>query len=914
MKKNYPVTILMMIGLIGLLIASFTLWSTTAAAKPAHSPNLVSAAFPICIGFEDEKLPPSMTPFVTTVGDSIGLVTVTNRYPYMGNYALDLSTNIYTGKETEQAAILAVNLANRKNVELSFWVQGHGNEPNPGKNGVFISTNGGKNYSLIYNLSAGEFDYQLVVLDLGAEAKRVGLSLTNNFFIKFQSVDNSPIPLDGYSFDDICVQSWAPHAGVSTQSVPYTAENGTPFTYTIAINNVGFVTATQVSLINPVPTNSTYLSGSVTAEATYFTPANQIEWQGNIPPTSTVAVSFAVVTTASINSVITNTARISQATLAKAITALAETLVVPAIGNSQNITGTPLDIFLECNADSDNEGGMQVSRNGSPQIFGTSSFEAGALGLYVNYKKSCSIGPGKLPSPNNYNNWLCRGQSAVSGNGTTAAPYSVSSKLGYRCEGDLITLDYTTRYVNNQDYFRLNWKICGGTANQSVSSFLAADFDLFGKGYYDTATHSVGTLLTSTQTMFLTPLTPLSSHYFEDTPVALWSLIGSINQPANGFRDAILNKEHDTAAGLQWDLQFGADGCAAASAMLSFTDKPTPSPIVEITTIPNSSLALPNSNITFTVTITNAGPITLTDIILADSAVPTCVQPVANIPPVSSANNVISFTCAMPTVMVDVTSTVTITANGGLVTDQSSAFVQIAKPSLRVDKQANVSHAKVGDTITYSYQISNTGNVTLHVIAEDDRLKSILGQTALSPQQTIIISRAYLVSATDFPVPLTNTVTVTGDTLIGLVVVVSDTVTVSLAPDLILSQTVTPTLAAIGSSLTYTLIVTNNSFITATHLTLTDTLPLEVKFISVSTNCQDISASMTRTVVCTWDKLLPESSANISLAVKAMSGGFLTNHAVIAAQESEVTLTNNTAIATSTIKATVYLPVIVKMK
>jgi len=58
---------------------------------------------------------------------------------------------------------------------------------------------------------------------------------------------------------------------------------GESLTYTILLENTGFVTATGVSLVDPIPENTTYVTGSVSGGATYNPDLNRIEWTGDVP-------------------------------------------------------------------------------------------------------------------------------------------------------------------------------------------------------------------------------------------------------------------------------------------------------------------------------------------------------------------------------------------------------------------------------------------------------------------------------------------------------------------------------------------------------------------------------------------------------------------------------------------------------
>ena len=95
-------------------------------------------------------------------------------------------------------------------------------------------------------------------------------------------------------------------------------------------------------------------------------------------------------------------------------------------------------------------------------------------------------------------------------------------------------------------------------------------------------------------------------------------------------------------------------------------------------------------------------------------------------------------------------------------------FTKIATPTI----------AGVGDTITYTYQIENTGSATLfNVNASDDRLGTITDiNTTLFSGEATIGTLTYTVAVTDLPGPLHNTAMVTGTTAGGDV---TDTTTAS---------------------------------------------------------------------------------------------------------------------------------------
>ena len=145
---------------------------------------------------------------------------------------------------------------------------------------------------------------------------------------------------------------------------------------------------------------------------------------------------------------------------------------------------------------------------------------------------------------------------------------------------------------------------------------------------------------------------------------------------------------------------------------------------------------------------------------------------------------------------------------------------------IKVSKSANRSQATVGETITYTYRITNSGAVTLTgVIAVDDQLGPIaLSSTTLAPDAVATGAKSYTVVAADLPGPLRNTVTVTGTALGGPLP--TDNVTLSLAltssTALNLRKTANVALAAVGDPIRYTYQLRNDGDEPLTEISVVD--------------------------------------------------------------------------------------------
>jgi len=137
---------------------------------------------------------------------------------------------------------------------------------------------------------------------------------------------------------------------------------------------------------------------------------------------------------------------------------------------------------------------------------------------------------------------------------------------------------------------------------------------------------------------------------------------------------------------------------------------------------------------------------------------------------------------------------------------------------LEVVKTTSKTSAQVGETITYSYWITNTSNITIdNLTATDDKLGPVsLGTTTLAAGAGTSGMLTYTIEDTD-PNPLINTVTVTGTTPTAVEVGGSASASVALPepppkpgnPAIAAKVTADKTSAAVGETITYSYLITN---------------------------------------------------------------------------------------------------------
>lgn len=252
---------------------------------------------------------------------------------------------------------------------------------------------------------------------------------------------------------------------------------------------------------------------------------------------------------------------------------------------------------------------------------------------------------------------------------------------------------------------------------------------------------------------------------------------------------------------------------------------------------------------------------------------------------------------------------------------------------LAVAKSASAGAVFVGDTITYTVNVSNNGPISATNVVVTDVLPGGVsyvsndsgcnesGGTVTCNLGTLLDgdgATIQIVVTAVTPGNTTNTATVASDTPDSNPANNSDEALVLVnelpTADLEISKTAVFTTAQTGDLITYTLVITNYGPDTAVDVTVTDVLPAEVNYVSNDAGCVEASGAVT----CVFGLIATGSSETVQLVVMAVQAGEASNTATVTSVLHDPDESNNSDTAVVTITGEpilhqfIYLPIVVK--
>jgi gliding motility-associated-like protein/uncharacterized repeat protein (TIGR01451 family) len=363
-------------------------------------------------------------------------------------------------------------------------------------------------------------------------------------------------------------------------------------------------------------------------------------------------------------------------------------------------------------------------------------------------------------------------------------------------------------------------------------------------------------------------------------------------------------------------------------------DTPTETPLT-----PNPSIALVKTGvvggtgavgylITYTFTVTNTGNTTLTNVIIYDAltnSVNLAVSP-STLAPNATGTATATYTIQQSDIDAGkVTNSATVTGTtptNGTVTDTSGTTILndtptetalTSSPSIAVVKTGAVGGTgAVGDIITYTFTVTNTGNTTLNTIIVNDALTNsvnlVVSPSTLAPNATGTATATYTIQQSDIDAgKVTNSATVTGTTPTNGTV--TDTSGTTINNDTPTETTLTPNpsialvkvgavggTGGVGDILTYTFTVTNTGNTTLTNIVVNDAL---TNSVNLAVTPSTLAPNATGTATATYTIIQADVDAGKVTNSATVTGTTPTNGTVT--DTSGTTILNDTQTETTLI-------------
>ncbi|MGB6872898.1 MAG: FecR domain-containing protein [Dehalococcoidia bacterium] len=282
----------------------------------------------------------------------------------------------------------------------------------------------------------------------------------------------------------------------------------------------------------------------------------------------------------------------------------------------------------------------------------------------------------------------------------------------------------------------------------------------------------------------------------------------------------------------------------------------SPNPDIAITKMPDLMQAHEGDAVTYTYSVTNTGNVPLSDVSITDDKAEnvTYQNGDTNGDGTLGADETWIFTTTYNITTDDVSPLVNNAAAAGTYASSqtiiawATASVDILRPAIAINKTAEPTQAHAGDTITYTYNITNPGNTPLSAISvTDDKTGNITyeggyqsgdtnGDEILDIDETWVFTATYNVTADDVS-PLVNTATATGADALAQTVTAQATATVDiLRPAIAVTKVAEPIQVHEGDTITYTYSVTNTGDVPLSDVSITDDKAENVTYQNGDTN------------------------------------------------------------------------------
>lgn len=297
-------------------------------------------------------------------------------------------------------------------------------------------------------------------------------------------------------------------------------------------------------------------------------------------------------------------------------------------------------------------------------------------------------------------------------------------------------------------------------------------------------------------------------------------------------------------------------------------------PAVSITKTATPTVVTPGSTVTWNVTVTNTGDVPLNNVVVTDPAATGCQTPAS--PALSLAVGAsITLTCTTPNITSLTTNTATVNAKDPqgtpLAPKQASATVRVK--SIEITKSVDQPVVESGTSVTWTVTVTNTGEVELTNVQVADPNAPGCGTTApitlaAGASRTFTCTQAITAQTV-------NTATVSSNELPEK----SASATVR-TKGVSITKTVSEPVVVAGTTVTWTVTVTNTGDVPLTNLQVADpnapacgtTAPITLNAgASQVLTCTQAISTATTNVATVSSNELPNKSASANVTIKGLS-------------------------------------------
>ncbi|NLD71800.1 MAG: DUF11 domain-containing protein, partial [Chloroflexi bacterium] len=302
----------------------------------------------------------------------------------------------------------------------------------------------------------------------------------------------------------------------------------------------------------------------------------------------------------------------------------------------------------------------------------------------------------------------------------------------------------------------------------------------------------------------------------------------------------------------------GKTDTAKATATVTYTQVAVGLSVVKTA---DPETATVGDEITYTYVVRNTGDVTLYDATLEDDllgklSIPEVLEPGAqatatakhvvteeDLPgPIVNVATATASTAPPQALMLVAPETLTATATASVTLTYTNG--------LSLTKTPSVTYADIDETIAYTYDVANTGNVTLYDLTlVDDVLGAItLPVDTLAPGASTSGTATHVVAEGDLPGPIVNVATVSAVNTLQEPVTAEDTATVAVGsnPVLAITKTGPDSPQQMGAVLAYEIVVTNAGDVTLTNVIVTDPM------LGIDQNVGNLAPGASKTVEGTY--------------------------------------------------------------